>query len=78
MARYQPRAHMEGCEGNLLVGTQIQSLRMSCPFGGPRVCQLLATLCVSLFLALFALGGANPTDGFCLRTLSFGRPMTIM
>jgi hypothetical protein len=31
-----------------------------------------------LSLALFALGDANPTDGFYLRTLSFGRPTTIV
>jgi hypothetical protein len=37
---------------------------------------LLATLCVTLSLALFALGDADSTGGFCLRTLRFGRPMT--
>jgi hypothetical protein len=42
------------------------------------VCQLLATLCVSLPLALFALGGADPTDGFCLSTLSSSRPTVIV
>jgi hypothetical protein len=31
-----------------------------------------------LSLALFALGGADLTDGFCIGTLSFGRPMTIV
>jgi hypothetical protein len=45
---------------------------------GPQVCQLLATLCVALSLALFALGGADPTGGFCLRNLSFSKPMAIM
>jgi hypothetical protein len=39
---------------------------------GPRVCQLLATLCVTLSLTLFDLGGIDLTSGFCLRTLSFG------
>jgi hypothetical protein len=45
---------------------------------GPRVCQLLPTLCVALSLALSALGGADPTGGFFLRTLSFNRPTVIM
>jgi hypothetical protein len=39
----------------------------------PRKCQLLATLCVIMSLALFALGSTNPTGRFCLRTLCFGR-----
>jgi hypothetical protein len=39
---------------------------------------MLATLYVALSLALFALGGADSTGGFYLRTLSFGRPMIIM
>jgi uncharacterized integral membrane protein len=38
---------------------------------GPQVCQLLATYYVTLSLTLFALGGADLTDEFCLRTLSF-------
>jgi hypothetical protein len=42
------------------------------------MCQLLATLCVALSLTLFTLGGANPTDRFCLRTLSYCRPMAIV
>jgi hypothetical protein len=33
--------------------------------------------CVIVYLALLALGGIDLTDGFCLRTLSFGRPTTI-
>jgi hypothetical protein len=33
---------------------------------GPQVCQLLATLYVALFIALFALGGADLTGGFFL------------
>jgi hypothetical protein len=45
---------------------------------GPQVCQLLATLCVSLSLTLFAMGSGDPTGRFYLRTLSFSRPMTIM
>jgi hypothetical protein len=37
----------------------------------------MATLGVALSLTLFSLGGANSTCKFCLRTLIFGRPMTI-
>jgi hypothetical protein len=40
--------------------------------------QLLAIIYVTLSLALFALGGAQPAGGFYLRTLSFGRTMPIM
>jgi hypothetical protein len=36
--------------------------------------QLLATPCVTLSLALVALGGSNLTGWFHLRTLNFGRP----
>jgi hypothetical protein len=39
---------------------------------------LLATLCAALSIALFALGGADTIGGFCLQTLSFGRPTVIM
>jgi hypothetical protein len=38
----------------------------------------LATLCIALSLALFSLGGVDPTGGFCLRTLSYSRPTAIM
>jgi hypothetical protein len=38
----------------------------------------LATLCVTFSLALFALGGTDPTGGFCLQSLIFSRPTTIM
>jgi hypothetical protein len=41
---------------------------------GLWLCQLLATLCVALSLALITLGGSNPTGGFHFLTLSFGRP----
>jgi hypothetical protein len=41
-------AHIEGCEGNLLVRNQIESLRMSGPLDGALDAPLLATLCVSL------------------------------
>jgi hypothetical protein len=53
-------AHIEGHEGNLPVGSQI------IPSMGLRVCQLLATLCVASFLALFTQGGADPAGRFCL------------
>jgi hypothetical protein len=42
---------------------------------GPRMCQLLATLCVFSSLAR---GSADPTGRFCLRTLSCCRPMIIV
>jgi hypothetical protein len=42
------------------------------------MCQLLATLCVALSIALFTLGGANLTGGFCLQTMIFSRPTTIL
>jgi hypothetical protein len=41
---------------------------------GHKVRQLLAILCIASYLALVALGGSDPTDGFRLQTLSFGRP----
>jgi hypothetical protein len=44
------------------------------PRWGLKKFQLLATPCVTLALALFALGGSDPTDGFHHRTLSVGRP----
>jgi hypothetical protein len=45
---------------------------------GPRVCQLLGTLCVALSLALLALDGVDLTGGFCLRTRNFSRPTAIV
>jgi hypothetical protein len=39
---------------------------------------MLATLCVASSLALFTWGGTDPAGGFCLRTLSCCRPMTIV
>jgi hypothetical protein len=45
---------------------------------GSQVRKLLATLRVALSLALFALGGTDPAGGFCLRTLSYSRPTTIV
>jgi hypothetical protein len=44
---------------------------------GPRMHQLLATLCVASSLALVALGSSDLTFGFCHRILSFGRPLRI-
>jgi hypothetical protein len=51
----------------------IESLRW-----GPGKCQLLVTACVASFLTLFARGGADPSGGFCLQTLTIGRPTTIV
>jgi hypothetical protein len=42
---------------------------------GPKKCQLLVTHCVALSLALVALGSSDPTSGFCLGTLSVGKPL---
>jgi hypothetical protein len=70
--------HTKGYEGNLSTGTHIQSLRMSALPMGSQVRQLLATLCVALSLTLFALGGADATGRFCLRTLSCSRLIAIM
>jgi hypothetical protein len=42
------------------------------------MCQLLATLYVTLSLGLIALGGSDLTGGFCLITLSCCRPTAIM
>jgi hypothetical protein len=39
---------------------------------------LLATLCVDLSLTLFALDSSNSTGGFCIKTLTYCRPTTIM
>jgi tryptophan-rich sensory protein len=39
---------------------------------------LLATVGTALSFALFALGGADPTDKFFLRTLSFASPSAII
>jgi hypothetical protein len=71
-------AHTKGCQGNLLAGTQIQSLRMVDPSMGFRACQLLATLCVAMSLVLFAQGSTDLTGGFCLQTLSYSKPTAIM
>jgi hypothetical protein len=45
---------------------------------GPQNVQLQTTICVTLSLALFALGGVDPTSRFCLRTLTFAGPSAIM
>jgi hypothetical protein len=45
---------------------------------GPQMGQMLATLCVTLSLALVALSGSNPTSEFLLRTLSIVAPSTIV
>jgi hypothetical protein len=71
-------AHTKGRDRNLPPGTQIQSLRMPPPSIGSQMCHLVATLCVALSLALFALDVTDLTSGFCLRTLCYRKPMTIM
>jgi hypothetical protein len=48
------------------------------PRRGPGCAYCGPPFCIILSLALFALGGADPTGEFCLRTLSFSRPMTIL
>jgi hypothetical protein len=48
------------------------------PRWGPRKCQLLATPCVALSLALFSLGGSNPSGRFCLGTMRFIGPLAIV
>jgi hypothetical protein len=45
---------------------------------GPRMRQMLATLCVASSFTLVALGGSVPTGGFHLGTLSVAGPSTIM
>jgi hypothetical protein len=45
---------------------------------GPQRHQLLATLYVASSLALFALGSSDLTGGFCLRTLIYCMPTTIV
>jgi hypothetical protein len=41
---------------------------------GLQMHQLLASLCVTSSLILVALGDSDPTSGFRLGTVSFGRP----
>jgi hypothetical protein len=53
--------HTGGHQGNLLDGTQIQSLRMPGPFDGAMVRQLLVTLSLASSLALVALRSSDPT-----------------
>jgi hypothetical protein len=68
-----------GRDGNFLAGTKTKKLEdVGSPRWGPRWCQLLAILCVTLSLAMFALAGADLASGFCLRILSLGRPTPIM
>jgi hypothetical protein len=71
-------AHMKRCEGNLLTGTQIQSLRMSGLLNGVPGAPAAGHLLCRFVLTLFALGGADLTGGFCLSTLSSSRPTTIV
>jgi hypothetical protein len=71
-------AHMKGMKKTSCRDSDTKLEDVGFPRWGLRKCQLLATLCVSFSLTLFALGGADLTGRFCLRTLSFGRPTTIM
>jgi hypothetical protein len=71
-------AHMKGCEGNLLFRTQIQVLRMlGLLDGAPGVPAVGHLLCCSIPHSIFS-GRTDMTSGFCLRTLSFSRPIAIM
>jgi hypothetical protein len=58
-------------DGNYLVGTQIQSLRMLGPLDGVLTSvSYWPSFVFFLSLAQFALGDADPAVRFCLRTLS--------
>jgi hypothetical protein len=71
-------AHMEGHEGNLEAGPQIQSLRMSGPLdGAPGVLATGHTLCCFVPHSVCS-SGVDLADGLSLRTLSFSRPTTIV
>jgi hypothetical protein len=43
---------------------------------GLRMCQLLATICVTSSLALVTLDGSDLTRESRLQTLSFGKPLS--
>jgi hypothetical protein len=66
-------AHTDGCEGNLLVETQIRSLRipgplngvLDVPAAGHPLCRFLPRSGSS--------GVSDPTSWFCLLTLIFGK-----
>jgi hypothetical protein len=64
-------AHTKGCEGNLLLKTQIRSLRMSGPLDGAPDALTTGSPCVTSSLALVALGGSDPSSGVHLQTLCF-------
>jgi hypothetical protein len=76
MTRCQPT--WRGVKETSRPGLRYKASGCRFPSEGSCVCQLLATLSVALSLALFALGGADPTNRFCLGTLSLGRPTTII
>jgi hypothetical protein len=68
-------AHMKGHEGNVLVRTQIQSLRMRGPLDeAPKNASYWPPF-VPLSVCS---GGADLAGGFCLRNLSYNRSTTIM
>jgi hypothetical protein len=68
-------AHTKGLEENLPVGTQIRSLKMLGPLDGApnalTASQPFVSHCSLLWLLRAAL---TRLSGFCLQTLSFGRP----
>jgi hypothetical protein len=59
-------AHMKGLEGNLLVQTQIQSMRMPGPLTGALDEPAADHPFAISSLALVTLGGSDPSNGFCL------------
>jgi hypothetical protein len=71
-------AHTEGVKEYSCLGLIYEGYRCCIPSMGPRMHQLLITLCVTSSLSLFALGGSDLTGGICLRTLSCCRPTVIM
>jgi hypothetical protein len=70
--------HMERREGNLLIGTQIQSLRMSGPLDGSQVAPAASHPFYCFVPCSVCSGGVDPTGGFYPRTLSYIRPTTIV
>jgi hypothetical protein len=69
--------HIEGVKENSQ--SKLKYEAWGCQFSsmGPRMHQMLATLCVTSSLALVALGGRDPTSGFHLETLSVAGPSAI-
>jgi hypothetical protein len=77
MARCQPTRR--GMKETSRLGPRYQACGCRVLSMGPqKVPDAGHPFCVALSLALFAMGGADPTGGFCLRTLSFAGPSAIM